>query len=72
MSHATTLAAATPSIDNTTTHGCTATASPAPSNLNNKTRKCLISEGKCFTCFQVRHTSHSCPIKQATQLKVLE
>jgi hypothetical protein len=72
MSRATTPAAATPSVDNATTHGRTATVSPAPSNLNNKTRKRLMSEGKCFTCFQVRHTSRSCPMKQAAQLKVLE
>jgi hypothetical protein len=72
MSCATTLAIATPSIDNATTYGRTATASPALSNLNNKTRKHLMSKGKCFIYFQVRHTSCSCPIKQAAQLKVLE
>jgi hypothetical protein len=51
MSYTTTLAIATPSIDNSTTYSYTAIASLAPSNLNNKTRKHLISKGKCFTCF---------------------
>ncbi|KAF7183950.1 hypothetical protein CNMCM7691_004440 [Aspergillus felis] len=72
MSRATTLAAAAPSMDNTTACGYTATASPAPSNLDDETRKRLMNEGKCFTCFQVGHTSRSCPTKQAAQLKVLE
>jgi hypothetical protein len=72
ISYATTLATATPSVNNATTHGCTATASPAPSNLDDETRKHLISEGKCFTCFQVGYTSRSCPMKQAAQLKVLK
>jgi hypothetical protein len=71
-SYTTTPAAATPSVNNATTHSRTTTASPAPSNLDNETRKHLMSEGKCFTCFQVRHTSRSCPMKQAAQLKVLE
>jgi hypothetical protein len=71
-SRATTPAAATPSVNNATARGRTATASPAPSNLDDETRKRLMSEGKCFTCFQVGHTSRSCPMKQAAQLKVLE
>jgi hypothetical protein len=50
-SYTTTLAAATPSVDNATTYSHITTASPAPSNLDNKTRKHLISKGKCFTCF---------------------
>jgi hypothetical protein len=73
ISYTTTLAIATPSVDNTTAHSHTTTASLAPSNnLNNETRKHLISKGKYFIYFQVRYTSHSCPIKQAAHLKVLE
>jgi hypothetical protein len=72
MSYATTLAAATPSVNNATAYGCTATASPAPSNLDDETRKRLMSKGKCFICFQVGYISRSCPMKQAAQLKVLE
>jgi hypothetical protein len=51
ISYTTTLAIATPSIDNTTTYSYTAIASLAPSNLNNKTRKHLIAKGKYFIYF---------------------
>jgi hypothetical protein len=51
ISYTTTLATATPSIDNTTAYSYTTIAFLAPSNLDNETRKYLIAEGKYFTYF---------------------